>query len=75
MDTVKPATRGHRKTGHHSRAAETARRARILTLRQLGRIMKGMHCPSLERATALAQVLGMPVEELFTIKVKTRVAE
>ena len=42
---------------------------------QLGRIMKGMHCPSLERATALAQVLGMPVEELFTIKVKTRLAE
>ena len=51
---------------------ETARRTRILTLRQLGRIMKGMHCPSLERAVALAKVLNMPVEKLFTVKLKTR---
>ena len=34
--------------------------------------MKGMHCPSLERAVALANVLDMPIEEFFTIKLKTR---
>ena len=51
---------------------ETARRVRIITLRQLGRIIKGENCPSLERAVALSTVLGMPLEELFTIKVKTR---
>ena len=50
----------------------TVRRARIMTLRQLGRIMKGENCPSLERAVALTKVLDLPVEELFTVKLETR---
>ena len=56
-------------------AVAAARRVRVMTLRQLIRIMKGMHCPSLERAIALSEVLDMPVEKLFCIKLKTRRVE
>ena len=34
--------------------------------------MKGENCPSLERAVALAKVFDIPVEELFTMQLKTR---
>lgn len=51
---------------------ETARRARIMTTRQLWRIMKNIHCPSLERAMALSVVLGEPIEKLFKLQVTTR---
>ena len=53
-------------------AVAAARRVRVMTLRQLIRIMKGMHCPSLERAIALSEVLDIPLAELFKIKIKKR---
>ncbi len=40
--------------------------------RSRARFAKGMHCPSLERAIALSIVLDMPVDQLFTIKIKTQ---
>ena len=40
--------------------------------RSRAQFAKGIHCPSLERAVALAKVLDMPVEKLFTIQIKTR---
>ena len=51
----------------------TARRTGMSS-RQLNRILKGSHCPSLERAMALSVVLGVPLLKLFTIKVETRKA-
>jgi transcriptional regulator with XRE-family HTH domain len=53
---------------------QTARRVGNLTARQLHRFIKGEHCPSLERAVALSVVLGVPLEKLFKIQVKTRAA-
>ena len=51
---------------------ETAKRALILTSRQLTRLIAEEHCPSLERAVALATVLGMDVFDLFDVEVRTR---
>lgn len=51
---------------------ETARRTRMMTGRQLTRILKNEHCPSLERAVALATVLGEPLDKLFKFQIKTR---
>ncbi len=51
---------------------ETSRRTRMMTGRQLTRILKNEHCPSLERAVALSTVLGEPLDRLFKFKVKTR---
>jgi hypothetical protein len=51
---------------------ETAKRALILTSRQLTRLVNKEHCPSLTRAVALATVLGVDVFELFDMEVKTR---
>ena len=53
---------------------ETARRARIVTQRQLWRYLKDptKHCPSLERATALSIVLDTPLDQLFKLKIDAR---
>jgi transcriptional regulator with XRE-family HTH domain len=51
---------------------ETAKRALILTSRQLSRLMAGEHCPSLTRAMALSVVLNTPLADLFTLHIKTR---
>lgn len=50
---------------------ETARRAQITT-RQLTRLIKNEHCPSLARARALSVVLDEPVDRLFRVDVKKR---
>lgn len=53
---------------------QTARRTGCMTSRQLSRILKGEHCPSLIRAHALSVVLGVAVDDLFRINVRTRKA-
>lgn len=52
----------------------TARRTGVMTSRQLTRIINGENCPSLVRAIALSVVLAKPLEQLFSVKVKTRKA-
>jgi hypothetical protein len=52
----------------------TARRTGVMTSRQLTRIINGENCPSLVRAVALSVVLGKPVDELFTLRIRTRKA-
>lgn len=52
----------------------TARRTGCMTSRQLTRIINGENCPSLVRAIALSAVLETPLDQLFTVKVKTRKA-
>ena len=54
---------------------ETSRRVRVVTMRHLVRIIKGENCPSLERAIALSEVLGVPVDKLFKVELKTRHVE
>jgi transcriptional regulator with XRE-family HTH domain len=51
---------------------ETARRTRVMTSRQLGRFIKNEHCPSFERAAALSTVLGVAIDKLFKLDIKTR---
>lgn len=51
-----------------------ARRTGVMTSRQLTRIINGENCPSLKRAIALSVVLATPLDQLFTVKVKTRKA-
>lgn len=55
---------------------ELARRLRkIVTYRQLSRIIAKEHCPSLERAVAISAAIGRDVFDVFKIKIKTKPVE
>ena len=49
-----------------------SRRVRVVTKRHLERIEAGENVPTLTTAMAIATVLGVPLEKVFNIKIKTR---
>ena len=51
-----------------------SRRVRIVTKRHLERIEAGENSPTLTTAMAIATALGVPLEKVFTIKIRTREA-
>ena len=49
-----------------------SRRVRVVTKRHLERIEAGENVPMLTTAMAIATVLGVPLEKVFSLKIRTR---
>ena len=64
------------KTTYEKLGLTQERLARLagISWQQLRRLISDDSCPSLERAKKLSIVLGVPIDELWTFKVKKRAA-